>query len=158
MSDEVAVDTPAEGPPVEVAKPKPKPKKGGPKRTAEAAKATKSAPAKKVAAKATPKPAKALEPAKATTSKLAIRQAAEMIKQAADATRLAILLLLRDGPINVGDICSHVGQLQPAVSHHLAIMRHGGMVQPDRRGKMNFYGLTERGKMVTQAVAAIVGL
>ena len=36
-------------------------------------------------------------------------------------------------------------QSQPAVSHHLALLRHGGIIAPRRQGKNNFYSLTETG-------------
>jgi len=42
-------------------------------------------------------------------------------------------------PINVGDLCARVGQSQPAISHHLALLRVAALVEVERRGKHNFY-------------------
>jgi len=38
-----------------------------------------------------------------------------------------------------------VKQSQPATSHHLALLRHGGIIAPRRQGKNNSYALTDAG-------------
>src|SRR4051794_15116912 len=54
-----------------------------------------------------------------------VRQAAMLLKQAADPTRLQVLLLLAEQERNVSPLCADLGhQSQPAVSHHLALLRH----------------------------------
>ena len=64
-----------------------------------------------------------------------------------------LLTLLTEGGHNVGEICEALGgQSQPAVSHHLALLRLSGLVSPSREGKFNFYELTEQGRTLTQAV------
>src|SRR4051812_39987186 len=73
------------------------------------------------------------------------RRAAMLLKQAADPTRLQVLLMLGEGERHVGAISGELTMSQPAVSHHLALLRHGGLIAPDRRGKNNFYRLTESG-------------
>lgn len=45
----------------------------------------------------------------------------------------------------VGEICGNVGKSQPAISHHLALLRHSGLVVGRRSGKNNFYSLTPAG-------------
>jgi DNA-binding transcriptional ArsR family regulator len=45
---------------------------------------------------------------------------------------------------------------QPALSHHLALMRHAGIVQADRRGKNNFYCLTDSGRRVLSAASVLL--
>jgi DNA-binding transcriptional ArsR family regulator len=55
-------------------------------------------------------------------------------------------LLLAGGPMNVGQLTSALGMRQPALSHHLALMRHGRLVAPVRDGKMSFYELTAIGR------------
>ena len=45
---------------------------------------------------------------------------------------------------------------QPAVSHHLALLRHGGIIAPRRQGKNNFYALTEAGDHLAQVVQGVV--
>lgn len=75
-----------------------------------------------------------------------IHQAANLLKQLADPTRLQVVLLLAGGPMNVGQLTGALGMRQPALSHHLALMRHGRLVAPVRDGKMSFYELTEIGR------------
>ena len=56
-----------------------------------------------------------------------------------DPSRLRILLALREFPSNVTDLCHRLKLSQPTVSHHLAILRMGGLVQGRRRGKEVLY-------------------
>ena len=85
-----------------------------------------------------------------------IRRVADLLKQVSDPTRLQVLLLLSDKERNVSELCSDLGtQSQPAVSHHLALLRHGQIITPRRQGKNNFYTLTENG---TKLAAVIEGL
>jgi len=84
------------------------------------------------------------------------QRAAILLKQASDATRLQIILLLSEGERNVGQLCEELDQTQPAVSHHLALMRHGRIVSSRRQGKNNFYTLTEAGNELTRIVKGVV--
>jgi ArsR family transcriptional regulator len=65
----------------------------------------------------------------------------------ADTSRLKILLALgRNGPMNVTALRrvlaeTHPNVSQPAVSHHLALMRACHLVRCDRKGKQCFYEL-----------------
>lgn len=87
-----------------------------------------------------------------------IRRVADLLKQVSDPTRLQVLMLLNDKERNVSELCSDLGtQSQPAVSHHLALLRHGRLIEPRRSGKHNFYGLTEAGRELAQVVNSIVG-
>ena len=45
---------------------------------------------------------------------------------------------------------------QPAVSHHLALLRHGGIISPRRQGKNNFYSLTDTGEELAKVVKSVV--
>ncbi len=109
---------------------------------------------------AVPAPAKSRLPrAKASNSpgeSRAYRSAAAVIKQAADPTRLQVLSLLLDIEMNVTDICKSVGLTQPAVSHHLALLRHGRMIEPRRQGKNNYYSLTDEGRRLAGAVRGLI--
>jgi DNA-binding transcriptional ArsR family regulator len=70
------------------------------------------------------------------------RQAADLFKLLADETRLRILLLLKERvELNVQTLCGLLEQTQPAVSHHLALLRVAGILQLRRSGKHNFYRL-----------------
>lgn len=64
------------------------------------------------------------------------------LKLFADETRLQILSrLMVEGESNVQDLCRHLGQTQPAVSHHLAMLKEAGILRMRRSGKHNIYRL-----------------
>lgn len=64
----------------------------------------------------------------------------QLFKLLADETRLQILnFLLQQTELNVGTLCGLLSQSQPAVSHHLALMRGAGLIDMRRDGKHNFY-------------------
>ena len=95
---------------------------------------------------ATPKKTPTKATTQATRPSSEIRQAADLLKQVSDPTRLQVLMLLTEKERNVGELCADLGtQSQPAVSHHLALLRHGGIIAPRRQGKNNFYSLTDTG-------------
>ena len=57
-----------------------------------------------------------------------------------DGTRLKILLLLaREPELHVKALCQRLLQSQPAVSHHLALLKEAGVIEMRREGKHNFY-------------------
>jgi ArsR family transcriptional regulator len=84
------------------------------------------------------------------------RRVADRLKMAADGTRVGILLALADGERNVSDMMGRLGMSQPALSHHLSIMRMSGTVASRREGKSNFYHMTARGRSLLSAVTAIM--
>lgn len=87
-----------------------------------------------------------------------IRLAADLLKQASDPTRLRVLLMLAEGERNVTAIVEGLGlSSQPAVSHHLSLLRHGGLIEPSRDGKFVVYGLTDKGRALAGAVAGVTG-
>jgi DNA-binding transcriptional ArsR family regulator len=87
-----------------------------------------------------------------------IRRVAELLKQVSDPTRLQVLMLLSEKERNVTELCADLGtQSQPAVSHHLALLRHGRLIEPRRSGKHNYYALTEAGRELAQVVDTVVG-
>lgn len=64
----------------------------------------------------------------------------EMFRLLADETRLQVLFLLQQKrELNVRAICQLLQQSQPAVSHHLALLRMAGLIEMRRDGKHNFY-------------------
>ncbi len=84
------------------------------------------------------------------------QRASMLLKQVSDPTRLQVILMLAEGEKHVGALCEQLGQSQPAVSHHLALLRHGGIIAPRRQGKNNFYGLTDTGEELVQVVMGIM--
>ena len=49
-------------------------------------------------------------------------------------------------------LCDQFNMSHPAVSHHLALLRHGGIVDRRRQGKNNFYTLTDTGYRLSRIV------
>ncbi len=66
----------------------------------------------------------------------------EILKAAADPTRLRLLNLLRLGSICVCDLQAVLRIPQPTVSRHLAALRHAGLVSDVRKGTRIVYSLT----------------
>jgi DNA-binding transcriptional ArsR family regulator len=84
------------------------------------------------------------------------REVAEMFKQLGDATRLRVMMRLAGGERNVGELCADLGGLsQPALSHHLALLRATRLIEPRRRGKHVNYSLTDRGLSLVRAAKVI---
>ena len=100
---------------------------------------------------------KASKSAPGTRPSAEVRRVADLLKQVSDPTRLMVLMLLSEKERNVSELCADLGtQSQPAVSHHLALLRHGRLIEPRRSGKHNFYGLTESGRELARVVSSVV--
>lgn len=70
------------------------------------------------------------------------RELLQVFKLLADETRLRILLyLVREGELHVTALCERLQQSQPAVSHHLALLRDSGLAEVRRDGKHNYYSV-----------------
>jgi ArsR family transcriptional regulator, arsenate/arsenite/antimonite-responsive transcriptional repressor len=68
----------------------------------------------------------------------------QIFKLLADETRLKILFYLgREKELHVSALCERLGQSQPAVSHHLALLRVAGLIDPRRDGKHNYYSVQQ---------------
>jgi ArsR family transcriptional regulator, zinc-responsive transcriptional repressor len=84
-----------------------------------------------------------------------IQRAANLLKQVSDSTRLQVVCLLSEGERHVGGLCDEFSLSQPAVSHHLALLRHGGIVNRRRQGKNNIYSLTDTGYRLSEIVKGV---
>jgi DNA-binding transcriptional ArsR family regulator len=84
------------------------------------------------------------------------KRASILLKHVSDPTRLQVILILAEGERHVGALCDQLSQSQPAVSHHLALLRHGGIIAPRRQGKNNFYSLTDVGSDLAHVVQGLV--
>lgn len=66
----------------------------------------------------------------------------QVFKLLSDETRLRVLLYLaREKELHVTALCERLGQSQPAVSHHLALLRVAGLIEARRDGKHNYYSV-----------------
>ena len=72
-----------------------------------------------------------------------VRELASLLRIMGDGTRLRILLELRKGERNVGQLCRTLRLRQPTVSHHLGLLRMGQIVSSRRSGKRVFYSIHE---------------
>ncbi len=69
----------------------------------------------------------------------------KLFKLLSDETRLRILYYLTQrSELHVRALCDLLHESQPAVSHHLALLRVAGLIEKRRAGKHNFYGLKTR--------------
>lgn len=66
---------------------------------------------------------------------------AKLFRGLADPSRLAILDVLRAGPLHVGAIVAATGLSQPNVSNHLRCLNECGLVQAEQRGRFVHYRL-----------------
>ena len=69
--------------------------------------------------------------------------AAELFKALSDPTRVRIVGLLAHTELCVGDLCLVLGMSQPAVSHHLGLLRTLRIVAARKEGKHVFYTLVD---------------
>jgi len=73
------------------------------------------------------------------------RDLVQLFKLLADETRLRIMYyLMQEDELNVRTFCRLLRQSQPAVSHHLALLRNAGIIECRRDGKHNFYHLVPK--------------
>lgn len=83
-----------------------------------------------------------------------VELAAEVFGLLADATRVRIILALRDGESSVTELAATVGKSATVVSQHLAKLRWGRIVRARQEGNRVFYSLIDEHArlLVTQAV------
>ena len=79
---------------------------------------------------------------------------ATVFKALGDKTRLDILGLLKTKDLCVCDILDAFSHSQPAISHHLKILRQAGLVNDKREGKWLYYSLNPETFAKVQAFAA----
>ena len=71
-----------------------------------------------------------------------VKDLVQVFKLLSDETRLRILLYLaQEEEMHVTALCDILGQYQPAVSHHLAMLRAAGVIERRREGKHNYYSI-----------------
>ena len=80
--------------------------------------------------------------------------AAEVFSLLSDATRVRIILALRESELPVGELAEQVGKSPTVVSQHLAKLRWGKIVRARQEGTRVFYSLIDdhARQLVTHAV------
>ncbi len=83
------------------------------------------------------------------------QRAANLLKHVSDPTRIQVITMLSEGEHHVGWLCDQFSVSQPAMSHHLALLRHARIVDRRRQGKNNFYTLTDTGYRLSKIVEGL---
>ena len=65
----------------------------------------------------------------------AIDKAQPVFRALADPTRRAIIAMLAEGALPIADIASEFDMTRPAVAKHLAILREGGLISVEQKGR-----------------------
>lgn len=74
----------------------------------------------------------------------------EAVLAVVEPTRLRIMFLVGErGRMCVGDIAGHFQISRPAISHHLKILKHYGLVQTEREGREIYYAVCMSGVVDT---------
>ena len=88
---------------------------------------------------------------------IALELKAKLFRGFADASRLAIIEILRDGEQAVSDIVLQTGLSQPNASAHLACLKDCGLVVSRQEGRRVYYRLADpRMEEVLQTVEAVL--
>lgn len=74
---------------------------------------------------------------------LKINRNIEILKVLADGTRLKIILLLSKQEMAVCELIAALNLSQPAVSHHLKLLKQAGLIQDNREGKWILYTINK---------------
>ncbi len=70
-----------------------------------------------------------------------MQELSQSFRALGDPTRLRILRLLTEAPLNVSELVSLVGVAQPSVSHHLSTLRRLGLVREERQAGFTYYSV-----------------
>lgn len=70
-----------------------------------------------------------------------LRETENLLKAAADRTRLRILAMLGDQPLCVCQVVEVLGLSQSTVSKHLSLLAQAGLIVDERRGRWTYYAL-----------------
>ncbi len=73
-----------------------------------------------------------------------LRKLGNVLHLLRDEIRLKLMFHLMEEERNVGWLCKELGLQQPAVSHHLGLLRRAGLVQARREGKIIHYSITKK--------------
>jgi ArsR family transcriptional regulator len=65
----------------------------------------------------------------------------ETFKALGDPVRVEILKLLKENPRTVSELVNNFDVSQPAISHHLAVLKSVGLVTSRRDGRVVYYSL-----------------
>jgi DNA-binding transcriptional ArsR family regulator len=64
-----------------------------------------------------------------------------VFKALSDPTRRKIIMMLRNGDMNAGEIADHFNISKPSISRHLNLLKQATLVLDERRGQNIIYSL-----------------
>jgi len=70
-----------------------------------------------------------------------LSRASKMLKAIADSDRLRLVMQLKEGEKSVGILADAIGGEIVNVSHHLGVLREGGIVRDKKIGRFVYYAL-----------------
>lgn len=73
-----------------------------------------------------------------------VKRACKLLKLISEESKLRIMLLLaKEGPCTVTELCDTLNLNQPTASHHLSLLRNADLVVTSREGKNVFYDVND---------------
>ncbi|TCL74962.1 metalloregulator ArsR/SmtB family transcription factor [Rhizobium sp. BK251] len=83
--------------------------------------------------------------------KFGIDELVDVLKAAAEPTRLRLLALLAAGDLTVTDLTEILGQSQPRISRHLKLLGEAALIDRYQEGAWAYFRLKQEGRAVTLA-------
>ncbi len=72
------------------------------------------------------------------------KEVTEFLKVLANENRMLILCELLEGPMSVGDLLTKLKISQSGISQHLAVLKHMGILDSDKKGQKVMYRIEDR--------------
>jgi len=72
-----------------------------------------------------------------------LKELEQMFKALADITRLKIMQMICQNEMCVLDMFKELNMSQPAVSHHLKVLKQAGLIDGRKTGKWVYYSINE---------------
>jgi ArsR family transcriptional regulator len=79
------------------------------------------------------------------TTGFSLNKLVELLKAAAEPTRMRLLLLLSSGDLTVSDMTEILGQSQPRISRHLKLLAEAGLIERYQEGAWAWFRLRREG-------------
>lgn len=72
-----------------------------------------------------------------------VERLASTLSVLGESARLSIVVYLMDKPASVGEITEFLGMSQPAISHHLRLLKDARILRAEKKGKQVYYSLND---------------
>ena len=72
-----------------------------------------------------------------------VERLASTLSVLGESARLSIVVYLMDKPASVGEITEFLGMSQPAISHHLRLLKDARILKAEKKGKQVYYSLND---------------